>query len=272
MHKPTFMWRFTLSIAAVFLILSSTGCSGLYIDQANSSQLNDMSYTTLGQGAPTVVFQSGLGDNRHVWQQVLPVIARDHRVFAYDRPGYGASQSTDRARDPCTIAEEERKLLREAGFQPPYLLVGHSLGGLYQFAFAKLYPDEVAGIVLVDATLPMHLQLMQSEAPNSFAVMRVIRNTLFSAVEKRELDESNLCMDRLHLEQALTVPARVLVRTEFKLEESGDFSTMTLRHQNDWLSLVGVDHIQAIGHSGHYIQKDQPQAVIDAIKAFTLKH
>ncbi|MBK7417536.1 MAG: alpha/beta hydrolase [Dechloromonas sp.] len=62
-------------------------------------------------------------------------------MFAYDRPGYGSNPASNTPRDPCTIATELRDQLRSAGLPPPYVLVGHSLGGLYQYVFARLYPE-----------------------------------------------------------------------------------------------------------------------------------
>lgn len=266
---PSRGWNLTLKLTAMAAIFSCAGCASMYNAQMHSKEQNGMNYIVRGDGSPTVVFQSGLGNGDDVWQSVLPAIESNHRVFAYDRPGNGSSPGNNAPRDPCSIAEEERKLLHDAGIHPPYILVGHSLGGLYQFAFAKLYPEDVAGIVLVDATLPYHLQMMQKEAPTAASILRALRNTVFSSAQARELDDSSTCLDRLNLDQPLTLPAQVLVRTEFKLEESGSFETMTLKHQSDWLKLTGADHIQPIAHSGHYIQQDQPQAVIDAIKALS---
>ena len=65
-------------------------------------------------------------------------LASGQAVFAYDRPGYAGNPASEALRDPCTVAAELRAQLRTAGLQPPYVLVGHSLGGLYQYVFARL--------------------------------------------------------------------------------------------------------------------------------------
>lgn len=101
-------------------------------------------------GAATVVFESGLGDDWTPWDQVADEVSRHARTFAYSRPGYGASDAPATPRDPRTIVEELRTLLAARRIAPPYLLVGHSIGGGYMELFAKAHPDEVIGLVLVD--------------------------------------------------------------------------------------------------------------------------
>jgi glucans biosynthesis protein C len=109
-----------------------------------------------GQGTPAVVFQSGLGDGPDVWRTVLPRVQAVTTAVALQRPGYGGSALPPGSRDACTIAAEQRAALQTAGIAPPYVLVGHSLGGLYQYVYARLYPHDVAALVLVDPTHPEH--------------------------------------------------------------------------------------------------------------------
>jgi pimeloyl-ACP methyl ester carboxylesterase len=85
---------------------------------------------------------------------VPELVARDATVFAYNRPGYGNSEAADTPRDGLTIVDELRRVLRYKGLRPPYVLVGHSLGGLYMQLFARKYPEEVKGLVLIDALYP----------------------------------------------------------------------------------------------------------------------
>lgn len=103
-----------------------------------------------GAGDTTVVFESGLGDDWTPWQLVAPEVAERARVFTYSRPGYGLSEPTTQPRDAEHIVEDLRALLSARGHAPPYVLVGHSLGGGYMELFAKAHPEEVEGVVLVD--------------------------------------------------------------------------------------------------------------------------
>ncbi|MEA5568503.1 alpha/beta hydrolase [Anabaena sp. UHCC 0399] len=105
----------------------------------------------VGEGSPTVVMEYGLGGLSLVWSLVESEVAKFARVCTYDRAGYGWSESSSKPRTSQEMVEELHTLLTNAGIKSPYILVGHSLGGLNVRLFASQYPDEVVGIVLVDA-------------------------------------------------------------------------------------------------------------------------
>jgi pimeloyl-ACP methyl ester carboxylesterase len=105
-------------------------------------------------GAPTVVLEAGMGSFSPNWYWVQSELAPTVRSVAYDRAGLGWSRRSPRQRDAQTIAMELRDALREAGIEPPYVIAGHSFGGLPVRAFADLYPELTAGLVLVDASHP----------------------------------------------------------------------------------------------------------------------
>lgn len=103
-----------------------------------------------GSGTPTVVLDAGLGDGLEAWRDIFPAVARFTRVAAYDRAGYGKSEVGPEPRSHSQIADELHTLLHRANIAPPYVLVGHSLGGANIRAFASLFPEEVAGLVFID--------------------------------------------------------------------------------------------------------------------------
>ena len=107
-----------------------------------------------GQGTPTVILESGLGDSFFSWQKVQPKIAQFTRVCSYDRAGIGYSESSPHSRTGKVFAEELHALLHNAGILAPYVLVGHSMGGFDVRLYANLYRSEVAGMVLVDSSHP----------------------------------------------------------------------------------------------------------------------
>jgi pimeloyl-ACP methyl ester carboxylesterase len=168
-------------------------------------------------------------------------------------------------RDACSIAAEQRAMLQARGIAPPYVLVGHSLGGLYQYVYARLYPDEVAALVLVDATHPDHWPRMQADAPAMATTVRAMSG-LFSPVMKREFADQLGCLDRVSLLPRLRVPTRLLVRSEFGIPERGGFERIVLALQRDWLTITGASRIERIEGAGHYIQRDRPDAVVRAIE------
>src|SRR6201998_647023 len=105
----------------------------------------------MGNGSPTVVFDSGWGDWAPAWSKVQPEIAKWTRVCSYDRAGTGFSDPGPLPRTSVPNAEELRTALHHAGIDGPYILVGSAFGGDNVRTFADLYMDEVAGLVLVDA-------------------------------------------------------------------------------------------------------------------------
>jgi pimeloyl-ACP methyl ester carboxylesterase len=105
-----------------------------------------------GTGSPTVILDAGLGGTSLDWSKVQPGVARFTRVCSYDRAGYGWSDTGPGPRTSQQIVKELHLLLVHAQISGPYLLVGHSLGGLNMRLYAYRYPGEVAGMVLLDAT------------------------------------------------------------------------------------------------------------------------
>jgi pimeloyl-ACP methyl ester carboxylesterase len=107
-----------------------------------------------GSGSPAVIFDAALGASSLSWSLVQPEVARLTRACSYDRAGFGWSDAGPRPRTAGRAADELHELLRRGGVPPPYLLVGHSFGGLVMRIFAARNHDEVAGLVLVDPAHP----------------------------------------------------------------------------------------------------------------------
>jgi pimeloyl-ACP methyl ester carboxylesterase len=110
-----------------------------------------------GTSSPTVVIESGWGDMSASWGWVQPEVAKSTRVCTYDRAGMGWSEPSPDPRTARQFALELHTLLVNANEPGPYVLVGHSLGGYTMEVFAHDYPDEVSGLVLIDALLSARL-------------------------------------------------------------------------------------------------------------------
>src|SRR5579884_1554423 len=107
-----------------------------------------------GEGEPTVILESGIAATILNWRAVQSRVAQFTRVVSYDRAGLGFSGGARTARTPSNIVEELRYALSRAGIPPPYVLVGHSFGGLVMRWFALRYPQEVGALILIDALRP----------------------------------------------------------------------------------------------------------------------
>lgn len=103
-----------------------------------------------GAGGPAVVFESGIAATHLNWSHIQTAVSEHTRTVSYDRAGLGWSTPSKTPRTPGNIALELRQMLQDAGIEPPFILVGHSFGGLVVRRFATLFPEEVAGVVLVD--------------------------------------------------------------------------------------------------------------------------
>jgi pimeloyl-ACP methyl ester carboxylesterase len=117
-----------------------------------------MHISCTGSGSPTIVLESGLGNDSFVWGRVQPALSRTTRVCSYDRAGYGYSDALPAPRDADHIAAELHGLLIQAKVVGPIVLMGHSMGGIYIRDYAARYPEEVRGLIFVDASTPLQGQ------------------------------------------------------------------------------------------------------------------
>jgi len=125
-------------------------------------------FTVKGQGSPTIIVESGLASASPEWRGLQEELSKSTRVLTYDRGGYGWSDTRQGARTSRRVAEELRMVLDELSIDPPYLLVGHSLGALFVNHFCRLYPQSVAGVILLDPVTPDHSRFRQELLPRVY--------------------------------------------------------------------------------------------------------
>jgi len=122
----------------------------------------------IGEGSPTVILDSAADMMSSDWAWIQPEIAKHTQVCSYDRAGMGWSDPSPKSRDAKQVVLELHSLLTNAGISGPYVLVGHSVSGLYVRLYASQYPDEVVGLVLVDPGHPdMDQEIPELQAQNA---------------------------------------------------------------------------------------------------------
>ena len=252
----------------VVLVASSvfSGCASLPGTALSSATASGMDCTVAGAGAPVVVFESGIGETLNTWDKVFPEVARLTTVFAYTRRGYSGSGPAPRETDGETAVRELRALLADRHLRPPYVLVGHSLGGLYVELFAKLHPDEVAGVVLVDPTPVDHMDRLHAEFPGKYAMLRTIMTLQAESIamaEQRGIDATSRAWHAAGPFPAC--PMIVLTGVKASLLEDAAMIDYKVRTHAELLpQWPGAEGRRV--ESGHFIQRDKPEAVIAAIR------
>jgi pimeloyl-ACP methyl ester carboxylesterase len=243
-----------------------------------------------GQGSPTVVLEYGHQGSYLDWHLVQPELARFARVCSYDRAGYGWSDLSPAPRFPTVMVEELHELLRAAGEAPPYILVVHSFGSFDAVMFAHKFPDEVAGIVLVDGLHPdaippflwrekVWLRLMQLTIPFGLPRWRgwcggavsgirqaiTCRSSLYQAIY-REWSAFPQSADEIREINGLgAIPLIVIARDpEVRGNSSAEMRWNRLQRQNLRLS-TNSEFVIATG-SGHDVPLAKPNVVVNTVR------
>jgi pimeloyl-ACP methyl ester carboxylesterase len=150
------------------LTLSSYAQPGLLVPLPGGRRL---SIRCTGEGSPTVILTAGAGDQSLAWRGIQSALSGPVRVCAWDRPGFGFSDSSTGAQDVVHLTDSLEAALAVATIGPPYVLVGHSLGSFETLMFAFRHPRDVAGIVLVDPAGPFQDERLRKAAPATYAVI-----------------------------------------------------------------------------------------------------
>jgi pimeloyl-ACP methyl ester carboxylesterase len=223
-----------------------------------------------GHGPLTVILEAGLGDTMNVWKDIQPRIAAEcTRTLSYNRAGYEGSDPATGPRDSATIVAELRAELKRRNIDPPYVLVGHSLGGLYMQYFARNYPKEVAGLLLVDST-HWHQGLVEGSGNSPYATPYTGRTAvrLFMPwIMRRELNDSGAAGQQVHSSpKAEDIPTIVLSSTRAPTGETPASRALEADMQDEIAAdFPGAKHVR-VTDSGHYIQRDQPEIVVEAAR------
>jgi pimeloyl-ACP methyl ester carboxylesterase len=228
-----------------------------------------------GTGKPVVILEAGLGQHRDHWLAIQDSLSTLTTVIAYSRAGYGASDPSPERRTPLQIVSELRALLRALGQDGPYVLVGHSLGGVYVRVFASRHPEEVVGLVLVDPTHERldleHSVLSPTYWPDVWAVLddyatevgggtRGEMEEFWSISRRGTLPEAWPLPDvPIVIITAMTVDTSWAGGSEIGLRMRRRIHTELFEHMTRGVHIVTTE-------SGHNVHDDQPGLLAQSIR------
>lgn len=230
-----------------------------------------LSYMISGRG-PSILLFSGAGVSLAGWRPLFPMVTRLGTVFGWNRFGMQGSDMPQARQDGTLVLDSLRELLAHTRVQPPYLLVGHSLGGLYANLFARRYPQEIAGVLFLEATHPDDRQVLrkhENQLVRALGKVLSLPMRLFQRNVHAELES----VDRLVREIATAgpfppVPLRVVTGglTPRVAMLSPAVVGARRAHQQELARLSPMGE-QVIAHkSGHFPQLSEPELVLKVLE------
>jgi pimeloyl-ACP methyl ester carboxylesterase len=331
-NKRSRFWRakrIILSILALFLVLvvvtlllGAKAKADLIAQYPAPGQMVDVGGYSLhinctGTGSPTVVMEAGLGEPSLMWALVQPQVSTTTQVCVYDRAGLGWSDTSPKPRTADIMVDELHTLLKNSNIQGPYIMVGHSTGGMLVRLYAHSYPAEVACLVLVDAqheeqfarlspAIQQNLKAVFAQGDQTLPLYRILINSGISvlvpavaaladnpklpsparepftalaisdpkfieaqAAEQDAIFDSLAVVRAAHITSLGNIPLIVLYRG---IDDDPTPGLTPEENKQRWLglqtelaALSPQGKLVLADRSGHHIQLDQPELVIDAI-------
>lgn len=215
-------------------------------------------------GTPAVILEGGFGAGIASWSIVQNEIPKFAQVVSYDRAGVGQSDPGPVPRSAKQISQELHTALQKAGIKPPYVLVGHSFGGPLVRVFASLYPSEVAGLVLID---PSQEDFDDWTKTHPLPKMKEVEDQIAKGPQGLRDEYAGV---KVTYEQAreAKVPAGipVILLSAMNTDLPAEAKKMWKEKHEEWVAKIPGAKLVAAEKSGHFIQVQEPQLVVDTIK------
>ncbi|NOQ27998.1 MAG: alpha/beta fold hydrolase [Bacteroidales bacterium] len=231
-----------------------------------------INYKNSGKGEHIIIFESGLGMSSETWTEIQAKLSENYRVISYDRSGYGKSENSKSVRSIDNIVNDLKLLLDKIDTPAPYILVGHSLGGYVIRNFAKLYPEKVSGMVMIDSYHENLFKMLRDSMPesewNKYLGTEYKNNDTLSGVESERVEFMKTVLSNEEFKIPNHIPVHVLTSLEPSQDTSRFVNVIMDLHEKLSLSFVTEnDNVnQTITKSsGHFIYLKESELVISAI-------
>ena len=225
---------------------------------------NRVAYRVLGQGRPVLVLISGLGDGMASFKDVARELAKGATVIVYDRAGYGGSEPPSTPRDAAAADRELSGLLKASGVAGPYVLLGHSLGGLYAEYFAAHHPREVAGLILEESR-PADFTVRCAAA--KLAMCTPPPSLARFLPKGGQAEAAALVQTESQVSVAPVASKRVLVISRPIPAGAKGFDALWSQVQDDLAARYAARHLTPPS-GGHYVHRDQREWFLTQVNAF----
>ena len=229
----------------------------------------------VGAGATTVLLIAGFNDGGDNWGEIAPTLAREARVCSYARFGTGASDPPTRTQTFATSAQALHALLAEIGQQGPHVVVGHSYGGGEAVTFASRYRREVVGLVLLDATPPGWVAAGCAVPDDGTEAAAGFQDRCPDPADPTDnperMDEVAAFAGLGTIESLGALPLAVVTAADHPFPGLEPAATARLNEvwddgQEGWLALSSDAHLVPVDDTGHHIQLDRPDVVLNEIR------
>lgn len=297
-NKPIYKMKAPVAVLALLLLIYSDALAQKRFITIDSSRIwvNTIELDNRQAGQPVVVFESGHGTPMEHWDKILDGVSKLAPLITYDRPGIGESEPDNEMPTIKNVSDKLIKILNYLDVEPPYVLVGHSLGGAYVRGFAVYYPELLAGLVIID---PADFTENNQNKRDYYEVLGWDDSRIDSmlADTKRGLEEKNKSVPKSVQEEGKVladlretefneitesplpnIPVHIITGGRFDLPErfrSKEFDAEVLfrskmKHRiarwTDVIQTVDKGMLFYSGDAGHFVHYDDPELVISSIE------
>ncbi len=288
-----------LAILLTVLSLTTSYSQKRFITVDNTKIcINTLGLENRQKGQPVIVFQSGMGTPMGNWEPILDSVSRMAPLITYDRPGIGESEPIKEMPTIKNVSDRLIKILNYLKIDPPYILVGHSLGGVYVRGFANYYPELLAGIVIIDPGDFTETQENKRQYFTDIGLKDSYIDSLFKKFDKESVENKSKSTAPISIQNEGTVledlrksdfeeinntalpniPVHILTGgrydTPIRLRRTEYNDSLLFRSKMQHRSSRWINVIQSVDNgmffysadAGHFVHRDDPELAISSIK------